>query len=151
MNLFDAQAWLCRDFIMGVYKLPPKVEQEAYDDMMVQRCHDLLKDDGHGNYDHRCIHFQGNYLDELIQLTDYPSFDVEEVKKLFFEWEEHKAEGIMTFRNNSYKSVMTGSAAPLLYGPDGKTVLDWKDAMSETCESFGLADLYDGNVRKPGK
>merc|ERR1711871_269701 len=146
MNLFDAQAWLCRDFIMGVYKLPPKVEQETYDDMMVQRCRDLSRDDGHGNYDHRCIHFQGNYLDELIQLTDYPSFDVEEVKKLFFEWEEHKAEGIMTFRNNSYKSVMTGNTAPLLYGPDGKTVLDWKDAMSETCESFGLADLYDGNV-----
>jgi trimethylamine monooxygenase len=148
-NLFDAQAWLCRDFILGKFELPSKQAMAAHDSMMTQRCHDLIDDDGgHGNYDHRCINFQGDYLADLVSLTDYPSFNVEDVKALFFEWEEHKAQGIITFRNHGYKSVMTGNVAPLLLDRDGKTVIHWKDAMAETCESFGMHDLFDGNVRK---
>ena len=30
----------------------------------------------------------------------------------------------------------------------GKTPLDWKDAMDDTCESFGMRDLFEGNVRR---
>jgi len=146
-NLFDAQAWLCRDYIMGTFKLPCEEDMAAHDTMMTQKCNDLEKDDKHSDYDHRCIRFQGKYLADLISLTDYPSFDIEEVNKLWFEWEEHKAEGIMTFRNHGYRSVMTGSVAPLLLDRDGKPI-DWKDAMAETCESFGMYDLFSGNVRK---
>lgn len=146
-NLFDAQAWLCRDYIMGTYQLPSAEKMEANDAMKVQRCHDLLKEDGHGNYDHRCINFQGDYLAELIAMTDYPSFDVEQVKALFYQWEEHKGEGIMTFRNHGYRSVMTGATAPLLLGPEGQPI-DWKDAMADTCESFNMPDLFEGNERR---
>jgi trimethylamine monooxygenase len=167
-NLFDAQAWLCRDYILGDYVLPSKEEQGLYDRQMCDKCNGLEVDDldvspdpskgetgigssrgqegGTGQYDHRCIDFQGEYLKDLMALTDYPSFDVEQVKARFFEWESHKGEGIMTFRNNSYKSVMTGNLAPLLLDKDGHTV-EWKDAMAETCESFGMHDLFDGNVR----
>jgi len=147
MNLFDAQAWLCRDFIMGTFKLPDAVGMSKYDAMMCDRAMELEEDDGHGHYDHRCIHFQGNYMKELIDLTDYPSFDVEETKRRFFEWEEHKQEGIMTFRDNAYKSVVTGNMAALLLDRNGKRIM-WKDAMADTCESFGLWDMYNGNVRK---
>ena len=80
-------------------------------------------------------------------MTDYPSFDVEQVKALFYQWEEHKGEGIMTFRNHGYKSVMTGATAPLLLGPEGQPI-DWKDAMADTCESFNMPDLFEGNERK---
>lgn len=145
-NLFDAQAWLCRDYIMGKFKLPSEEEMAVHDSMMTQKCHDLQNDDG-SDYDHRCIRFQGAYLADLISLTDYPSFDIEEVNKLWFEWEEHKHENIMTFRNHSYKSVMTGTMAPMLLDRDGNPI-DWKDAMEETCESFGMYDLFTGNVRK---
>ena len=36
------------------------------------------------------IWFQGDYVKELIDATDYPSFDVESVNKTFMEWEHHK-------------------------------------------------------------
>ena len=55
--------------------------------------------------------------------------------------------GIMNFRDNAYRSVVTGNMAPLLLDRDGKQIL-WKDAMAETCESYGMWDLYDGNVRR---
>lgn len=118
---------------------------EAYDAMMCAKCRDLENDKEH--YDHACINFQGDYFKELIELTDYPNFDVDEVKQRFFEWENHKEEGIMTFRDNCYKSVMTGHVSPRLLDRDGNH-LAWKDAMAETCESYGLWDLYDGNTRK---
>ena len=63
------------------------------------------------------------------------------------EHEEHKGEGIMTFRNHGYRSVMTGATAPLLLGPEGQPI-DWKDAMADTCESFNMPDLFEGNERK---
>ena len=148
-SLFDAQAWLARDAVMGTYALPAAAEMRAHDAMMTQRCRDLDRDDGHGSYDHRCIGFQGDYLAELVSLTDHPPLDVDGVKALFFAWEEHKAlEGIMRFRNHPHTSVVTGTRAATLVQADGKTPLDWKDAMDDTCESFGLADLFEGNVRR---
>ena len=180
-SLFDAQAWLARDAIMGAYVVPPEAEMRAHDEMMTQRCRDLLKDDGHGNYDHRCIGFQADYLAELLTLTDHPPLDVEgvanpnpnpnpnsgpsptpnpgptptpspnlnpKVKALFVAWEEHKAEDIMSFRNHPHTSVVTGTRAATLVQADGTTPLHWKDAMDDTCESFGLADLFAGNVRR---
>ena len=80
------------------------------------QCDDLEKYGGH-EYDHYCIDFQGNYLKELIELTDYPTFSVDGVKELFNEWEHHKhgeGGGIMTFRDNSYTSVITGNRSPRL-------------------------------------
>jgi hypothetical protein len=64
---------------MGAYVVPPEAEMRAHDEMMTQRCRDLLEDDGHGNYDHRCITFQADYLAELLTLTDHPPLDVEGV------------------------------------------------------------------------
>ena len=58
------------------------------------------------------IVFQGEYVQELINATDYPSFDIDGVNKTFFQWEHHKEEDIMTFRNHSYRSLMTGKMSP---------------------------------------
>ena len=96
-----------------------------------------------------CIQFQADYLKELIDLTDYPTFQVQEVVERFHEWEQHKDEGIMTFRDHNYRSVITGDLAPLLVDRNGERVL-WKDAMSETCESFGMWDMFKGNTRVAG-
>ena len=50
--------------------------------------------------------------------------------------------------NPNPASVVTGTRAATLCGADGKTPLDWKDAMDDTCESFGMRDLFEGNVRR---
>src|SRR6185369_10832728 len=101
-NMFDAQAWYSRDVILGRQKLPTLAE------MQKNSADWRAKEEKLENAE-QMIWFQGDYVKELIGLTDYPSFDIEAVNKMFMEWEHHKAEDIMGFRNNSYKSVMTGT------------------------------------------
>jgi len=148
MPMFDAQAWLCRDYILGKYTLPSLAEMSAHDTMMCKRT-DALEAHAtcQGEYDHACIDFQGNYVKELFDLTDYPHMNMDEYKNRFYEWEAHKQENIMTFRDNCYKNCHTGEMSPMLTGPDGGQIL-WKDAMREDCESYGLWDLYNRNARK---
>jgi len=62
-------------------------------------------------------------------LTDYPSFDVDGVNKTFVEWEHHKLDDIMGFRDNAYRSLMTGTMAPLHHTP-------WLEAMDDSMQDF---------------
>ena len=73
--------------------------------------------------------YQGDYTQELIDETDYPSFDVKGACQAFYQWKKHKKADIMTFRNNAYKSVMTGTMAPLHHTP-------WKDALDDSMEVY---------------
>lgn len=63
------------------------------------------------------------------RLTDYPTFNIEGVNKTFMEWECHKHENIMTFCNNSYRSLMTGNMQPEHHTP-------WKDALDDSLEDY---------------
>ncbi|MDA8746878.1 NAD(P)/FAD-dependent oxidoreductase [Litoreibacter sp.] len=121
-NMFDAQAWWVRDAIMGKISLPSKAEMQADVADRIAR-----EDAGEDDYD--AIWYQGDYVKELIGETDYPSFDVEQACKVFKEWKGHKKMGIMTFRDNSYKSVMTGTMAPVHHTP-------WKDALDDSLEVY---------------
>ncbi len=121
-NMFDAQAWWARDVIMGKISTPSKAEMEADVADRVAR-EDALEDD------YQCIWYQGDYTKELIDETDYPTFDIEEACIAFKQWKGHKKQNIMTFRDNSYKSVITGTMAPAHHTP-------WKDAMDDTLESY---------------
>jgi trimethylamine monooxygenase len=64
-----------------------------------------------------------------MEATDYPTFDIEAVNKTFMEWEHHKHDDIMGYRNNSYKSIMTGNVAPNHHTP-------WKDALDDSMEAY---------------
>jgi len=123
-NMFDAQAWWSRDVIMGRIDLPTQ-------EVMISDVNDRMAREDAGQDDYDAIWYQGDYVKELIDETDYPSFDVEGACKVFKEWKGHKKENIMTFRDNSYKSVITGSMAPIHHTP-------WKDAMDDTIESYLL-------------
>ncbi len=117
-NMFDAQAWWARDVIMGRIALPDRAAMEADVIDRVAR-----EDAGESDYD--AIWYQGDYVKELIDETDYPSFDVEGACQAFKAWKGHKKKDIMTFRDNSYKSVITGTMAPLHHTP-------WKDALDDS-------------------
>ena len=121
-NMFDAQAWWVRDVIMGRIALPDRAAMEADVADRVAR-----EDAGESDYD--AIWYQGDYIKELIAETDYPSFDVEGACRAFKEWKGHKKKDIMTFRNNSYKSVITGTMAPVHHTP-------WKDALDDSLEVY---------------
>jgi len=121
-NMFDAQAWYARDTILGRITLPDQEEMTRHSQAWRAR-EEKLEDD------EQMIWFQGDYVQELINETDYPSFDVEGVNKTFMEWEHHKHEDIMTFRNNAYRSLMTGTMQPAHHTP-------WLEAMDDSMESY---------------
>jgi trimethylamine monooxygenase len=122
-NMFDAQAWWVRDVIAGRIAVPAdRAAREADVDSRVAR-EDAGKDA------HDAIVYQGDYVKELIAETDYPDFDVDSANDAFFEWKHHKAEGIMSFRDRAFRSVITGSMAPLHHTP-------WKDALEDSMESY---------------
>ncbi len=121
-NMFDAQAWYVRDIIMGRIDVPDK-------ETMLKDVEDRIAAEDALEDDYGCIRYQGDYVKELIADTDYPSFDVDGANEAFFQWKKHKKEDIMTFRDNAYRSVITGSDAPLHH-------TKWKEAMDDTIESY---------------
>ena len=82
-----------------------------------------------GESDYNAIWYQGDYIKELVAETDYPSFDVEGACQAFKAWKGRKKAGIMTFRDNGYKSVITGTMAPKHHTP-------WKDALDDSLEIY---------------
>ena len=122
-NMFDAQAWYVRDIILGRIAVPAD-KQALMADVAEREAREEAEDDV--KY---AIKYQGDYVKELIADTDYPSFDVDGACEAFFKWKKHKVEDIMGFRNNSYKSVITGTMAPLHHTP-------WKDALDDSMEAY---------------
>lgn len=122
-NMFDAQAWWVRDAIMGKIDIPSDKET-LLADVKEREAREEASDDV--KY---AIKYQGDYVKELIAETDYPSFDVDGACQAFYEWKGHKGEDIMAFRNNSYRSVITGTMAPVHHTP-------WKDALDDSMESY---------------
>ena len=121
-NMFDAQAWYARDVIMDRIQLPGQTEMRANSAKWREE-EEALGDD------YKAIAYQGDYVKRLIAQTDYPNFDVDGACDAFYQWKKHKKQNIMTFRNNSYRSVITGTMAPAHHTP-------WKDALDDSLEDY---------------
>ncbi|WP_240665503.1 hypothetical protein [Cobetia sp. ICG0124] len=122
-NMFDAQAWWVRDAILGdPDTAEPKAAMQADSQAWREREETLDSDEA-------MIVFQGDYVKSLISETDYPSFDIDGVNRTFLEWEHHKHENIMTFRDHGYRSLMTGTLAPRHHTP-------WLEAMDDSLEAY---------------
>ena len=132
-NMFDAQAWYARDVIMGRVALPTQPEMQADID-------DRQTREAAGSDDYDAIWYQGDYIKELIAETDYPSFDLEGACQAFKAWKGHKKTNIMTFRDNGYKSVITGTMAPKHHTP-------WKDALDDSMDVY-LEKLMSNTPRR---
>ena len=134
-NMFDAQAWYVRDVILNRITPPSKKEMQAHSSSWHQR--ELLLKDAHEH-----IHFQGDYVKELIAATDYPRFDVDAVNETFIEWKHHKQADIMRFRDKCYRSIMTGNMQPSHHTP-------WIEAMDDSLESYLAAPLPSASKEQP--
>jgi trimethylamine monooxygenase len=122
-NMFDAQAWWIRDAIMGRIAMPNS-KQDMLDDV---RRREEAEDKNADDFD--CIQYQGDYTKELMEETDYPSFDVQGACEAFFQWKKHKKQDIMRFRDNSYKSVMTGTMSPKHHTP-------WMECLDDSMADY---------------
>ncbi|WP_289034558.1 NAD(P)/FAD-dependent oxidoreductase [uncultured Roseibium sp.] len=121
-NMFDAQAWYARDVILGRIELP---SQEA---MTIDSQAWRAREEGLEN-DHDMIWFQGDYTKHLIEMTDYPMFDIEGVNRTFEEWEHDKEADIMGYRNKSYRSLITGNMSPAHHTP-------WLEELDDSLEAY---------------
>ncbi len=121
-NMFDAQAWFARDVILGRIKLPTKEKMAKHSKSWRRREMKLTDAEA-------MIWFQGDYVKDLIALTDYPSFDVEAVNRTFMDWEHHKSENIMGYRDNAYRSLMTGNMSPPHH-------TSWVKALDDSMETY---------------
>ena len=121
-NMFDAQAWLARDYMLGRIQSPSLADMQKHSAAWRAREEKLQTDE-------EMIVFQGDYVKELLAQTDYPTFDVDGVNRTFMEWEHHKHDDIMNYRNNAYRSLMTGNMQPVHHTP-------WLEAMDDSMEGY---------------
>ena len=121
-NMFDVQAWYARDVIMGRIQLPSK------DEMQKDSAAWLEQEATLADYEQE-IWFQGDYVQTLLDQSDYPKFDVQGINNTFMEWEHHKHENIITYRNNGYRSLMTNNQQPVHH-------TEWLKAMDDSMESY---------------
>ncbi|MFM9835287.1 MAG: NAD(P)-binding domain-containing protein [Methylophilaceae bacterium] len=132
-NMFDAQAWYVRDIILGRIPLPAKADMKAHS--MQWREKELTLKTAEEMYT-----YQGDYIQELIDETDYPSFDIPAVNKTFLDWKNRKKENLMTFRDYSYRSLMTGTMSPTYHS-------SWLEVLDDSLEAY-LSDKGDVSVTK---
>ncbi len=121
-NMFDAQAWVARDYMINRLELPSEAERRIDMDKWLERNEAL------GNeLDH--VDFQSDYIKDLLQLSDYPHFNVDEVGEMFKSWLKDKEENILTYRDKTYKSVVTGTMA-------AKHHTQWMDELDDSKERY---------------
>ncbi|MFB8386360.1 NAD(P)-binding domain-containing protein [Microbacterium sp. NPDC055910] len=121
-NMFDAQAWFVRDIILGRIRLPDAATRQIDIDHWLARFHAIASAADE-------IRFQGDYIRDLIDATDYPMFDIDEVVEIFLAWKDDKAEDIMGYRDRTYRSVMTGTIAVQHHTP-------WIDELDDSLERY---------------
>ncbi|MGB3698368.1 MAG: NAD(P)/FAD-dependent oxidoreductase [Gordonia sp. (in: high G+C Gram-positive bacteria)] len=109
-NMFDAQAWFVRDVILGRISLPDEAERAA--DIAEWSDRYAKVDD-----DAAAVQFQADYIRDLIEQTDYPMFDLDEVVAIFLAWKKDKKHNILTYRDQVYRSVMTGTQSLVHHTP----------------------------------
>ena len=121
-NMFDAQAWMARDMIMGRIEIPD-IDTMKADSAPWKERYDALETASEE------IDFQGDYVQHLVDLTDYPDFNIPAVNQMFREWKDHKKADIMGYRNLGFASTRTGTMAPPHH-----TV--WVDALDDSMEDY---------------
>ncbi|MGN0101180.1 MAG: NAD(P)-binding domain-containing protein [Dietzia sp.] len=121
-NMFDAQAWYVRDLILGRAPLPSAQDRAAH----MRAWRDRFQQLG-GDADQ--VRFQADYIRDLIDATDYPTFDLDEVVRIFLAWKEDKAANILTYRDKPHRSVMTGTMAAEHHTP-------WLRELDDSMERF---------------
>jgi len=121
-NMFDAQAWVARDYMTGKFKLPPKSKRRADMDKWLEMNNQL--ETGFDDVD-----FQSAYIKDLLKLSDYPHFNVDKVAEMFKEWLRDKENNILTYRDKTFQSVVTGTMA-------AEHHTEWMDEMDDSKERY---------------
>ena len=66
---------------------------------------------------------------DLVDATDYPDFGIEGVAEMFKQWKRDKKRDILGYRNQQYRSLLTGNLAPVHHTP-------WMLALDDSLPAF---------------
>lgn len=121
-NMFDAQAWVARDYMMGKLELPSKAERTED----INKWLDKYAQVETANQE---VDFQSEYIKDLLTMSDYPDFSVDKVGEMFKSWLEDKEENILTYRDKTYTSVVTGTEA-------AEHHTDWMDELDDSKDRY---------------
>lgn len=121
-NMFDAQAWVARDFIMEKLTLPSKAKRRIDMDKWLDKNSKL---ETHNDD----VDFQSEYIKDLLSLSDYPDFNVDKVGEMFKEWLKDKEDNILTYRDKTFQSVVTGTKAETHH-------TEWMDELDDSKERY---------------
>lgn len=130
-NMFDVQAWYVRDVILGRIAVPGAAERQDSITAWLER----LATVEHGPEE---VRFQADYVRDLLEMTDYPQFDIDGVVEIFLKWIEDKQRDIMGYRDRVYRSVMTGTMSTVHHTP-------WLDELDDSLERY----LGNGSTHEP--
>ena len=121
-NMFDVQAWYVRDLILGRAELPAGAERAA--SIAEWRARFAAIETAADE-----IRFQAEYVRDLMEQTDYPPFDIDQVVEIFLAWKHDKKHDIMGYRDRVYRSVMTGTLA-------AEHHTSWLDELDDSLERY---------------
>lgn len=121
-NMFDAQAWFARDYMLGRIAIPDKLEREKDIKEWMDNESKTTSGDDH-------IDFQTAYIKDLMNNTDYPDFNLDKVADLFKSWLKDKENNILTYRDKVYPSVMDNVHAEKHHTP-------WIKELDDSYERF---------------
>jgi trimethylamine monooxygenase len=121
-NMFDAQAWYARDVILQRIALPDQAQRAADSQEWHAREQQL-------ETNQQMFEYQGAYIQQLVDATDYPNFDIAGVNDTFLHWKHDKAHNIMGYRDKSYRSLMTGTQSPPHHTP-------WLHALDDSMAAY---------------
>jgi trimethylamine monooxygenase len=121
-SMFDVQAWLARDYILGGIKLPSRAKMEKETAAWVAR-EERLKNPTEQ------IDFQTDYMKDLVKDVDYPKVDLDDCAAMFKHWEHLKEESILGYRDHAFHSACNGTKAPVHHTP-------WFKAMDDSMPTF---------------
>lgn len=104
-SMFDAQAFVARDVVLGRLPLPGNDAMAADVAAWLGRYAEVASV-------MEQIDFQTDYVRDLMTLTDYPAFDLDMVRQHFVTWEHDKDDSITGYRDKSFASPCTGTVGP---------------------------------------
>lgn len=121
-TMFDAQALFARDYVLGKIKLPSTQDMRADIQKWMARFNDLTT-----HFEE--IDFQGDYIKDLMKFINYPQHDIDKMNEIFKQWKRDKYKNILTYRDVTFDSVITGKPSP-------KMKITWLKAMDTSLDWF---------------
>lgn len=75
-----------------------------------------------------------------MNLSDYPDFNVDDVGAMFKEWLKDKDENILTYRDKTLKSVVTGTMVETHH-------TEWMDELDDSKERYLFQDESEEDLK----